>query len=254
MAIENGDFIKVNYTGKINEGQVFDTTDEQLAKDSGVYNPRGLYGGDIIVVGSGHTIAGLDADFVGKEVGYTGTLTLSPENAFGAHNPALVETVSVTKLKDQFQDQRPYAGMPVELNGKRGVISQVIGRRVRVDFNHALAGKDVEYEYTIEEKIEDNLAKAQGLIALYTGLRDIEIAIVEDVIRVVVPLEVSFNQRWLMSKGTIATELIEKLGVPNLEYVEKFPYVPPTAPEAEVAAEEAPAEAEATETTEEAEE
>lgn len=248
MAIENGDFIKVNYTGKINDGQIFDTTDEQLAKDNGVYNPRGLYGGDIIVVGSGHTIAGLDEDFEGKEEGYTGTLTIPPEKAFGTHDPALVETVSVTKLKDQFGDKGPYTGMPVEYNGKRGVISQALGRRVRVDFNHALAGKDVEYEYTIVEKIEEPLAKAKGLVALYTGLRDVDIEVTDELIRVIAPVELTFNQRWLMSKGTIATELIEKLGVPNLEYVEKYPYVPPQAPEVE-AVEEAPAES-----TEEAEE
>ncbi len=246
MAIENGDFIKVNYTGKVNEGQIFDTTDEQLAKDNGVYNPRGLYGGDIVVVGSGHTIAGLDEDFEGKEVGYTGTLTIPPEKAFGAHDPSLVETISITKLKEQLGDQRPYTGMPIEYNGKRGVISQALGRRIRVDFNHALAGKDVEYEYTIEEKIEDTLAKAQGLIALYTGLRDVEVEVTDEVIRVVAPIELTFNQRWLMSKGTIATELIAKLGIPNLEYVEKYPYVPPETPEAE----EAPAEDEATEEAE----
>jgi FKBP-type peptidyl-prolyl cis-trans isomerase SlyD len=249
LAIENGDFIKVNYTGKIKDGAVFDTTDEQLAMDNGVYNPRGLYGGDIVVVGSGHTIAGLDEDFAGKEEGYTGTLTIPPEKAFGAHDPALVETVSVTKLAEQLRDQRPYSGMPIEFNGRRGVISQVIGRRIRVDFNHALAGKDVEYEYTIVEKIEDKLAKAKGLIALYTGIRDIDIEVSDELIRVVTPIELSFNQRWLMSKGTIAMELITKLGVPTLEYVEKYPYMP-----AQAHAVEAPAEAEEPETTEEAEE
>jgi FKBP-type peptidyl-prolyl cis-trans isomerase SlyD len=249
LAIENGDFIKVNYTGKINDGEVFDTTDEQLAKDNGVYNPRGLYGGDIVVVGSGHTIAGLDEDFVGKEEGYTGTLTIPPEKAFGAHDPARVETVSVTKLVEQLRNQKPSIGMPIEFNGRRGVISQVIGRRIRVDFNHALAGKTVEYEYTIVEKIEDKLAKAQGLIALYTGIHDVDIEVTDELIRVVTPIELSFNQRWLMSKGTIAMELITKLGVPTLEYVEKYPYMP-----AQAHAVEAPAEAEEPETIEESEE
>lgn len=241
MAIEKGDFIKINYTGKFNEGQIFDTTDEQLAKDNGIYNPRGVYGGDVVIVGSGHTIKGLDEDFVGKDVGYSGTITIEPEMAFGPHNPALVETVSLTKLKDQLENQRPYPGMPVELNGRRGVISQVIGRRVRVDLNHALAGKEVEYEYTIVEKIEDKVAKAQGLLSLYTGMPEIEVEVTDDLIRIFTPIELGFNQRWLVSKMTIANELIDKLGVANLEFVEKHPYVPETA---EVAPEatEAPAE------------
>ena len=227
MAIEKGDFIKLKYTGKFSDGMVFDTTDEQLAKDNGIFNPRGVYGGDIIVVGSGQTIRGLDEDFVGKEPGYTGTLTVPPEKAFGKHNPALVETLSVTKLQDQFKDKNPYPGMPVEVNGKRGIIAQIIGRRVRVDFNHALAGKEVEYDYTIEEKIEDPLTKVKGLIALYTGFTDIEAEITDDLIRIVTPIELSFNQRWLVTKVNIANELIDRLGIPNLEYVEKHPYVPP---------------------------
>lgn len=239
MAIENGDFIKINYTGKFNEGQIFDTTDEQLAKDNGIFNPRGVYGGDVVIVGSGHTIKGLDEDFVGKEVGYSGQITIPAEKAFGPHNPALVETVSVTKLKDQLGDKRPYPGMPVEFNGRRGVISQIIGRRVRVDLNHALAGKEVEYEYTVEEKIEDKVAKAQGLLSLYTGMPEIEVEVTDDLIRIFTPIELGFNQRWLVSKMTIANELIDKLGVPNLEYVEKYPYVPAMAEEV---SEESPAE------------
>lgn len=241
MAIEKGDFIKINYTGKFNEGQIFDTTDEQLAKDNGIFNPRGVYGGDIVIVGSGHTIKGLDEDFVGKEVGYSGIITIPAEKAFGPHNPALVETVSVTKLTEQFKGQRPYPGMPVEINGRRGVIAQIIGRRVRVDLNHALAGKDVEYEYTIVEKIEDKIGKAKGLLSLYTGMPEIEVEVTDDLIRIYTPIELGFNQRWLVSKITIANELIDKLGIPSLEYVEKHPYVPPAAEEAPAADEEAEA-------------
>ncbi|MBN2111339.1 MAG: FKBP-type peptidyl-prolyl cis-trans isomerase [Methanosarcinaceae archaeon] len=226
MAIEKGDFIKIQYIGKFDDGMIFDTTDEQLAKENGIYNPRGVYGGDVVVVGSGQTIKGLDEDFEGKEAGYSGSLKVPPEKAFGVRNPALVETVSVTRLKDQLQDKKPHPGMPVEVNGKRGVISQVIGRRVRVDFNHALAGKEVEYEYTIEEVLDDNAEKVKGLIALYTGIEDIGTEITDELIRIVVPIELSFNQRWLVTKMNIANELIDRLGIPNLEFVEKHPYVP----------------------------
>ncbi|WP_094228501.1 FKBP-type peptidyl-prolyl cis-trans isomerase [Methanolobus psychrotolerans] len=251
MAIEKGDFIKINYTGRFNEGQIFDTTDEQLAKDNGIFNPRGVYGGDIVIVGSGHTIRGLDEDFVGKEVGYSGSIALPPEKAFGPHNPALVETVSITKLTEQFKDQRPYQGMPVEINGRRGVIAQIIGRRVRVDLNHALAGKEVEYEYTIVDKIEDKVAKAQGLLSLYTGMPEIEVEVTDDLIRVHTPIELGFNQRWLVSKMTIASELISKLDIPKLEYVETHPYVPPTAEVEAAEVPEASAENEEAEATEE---
>lgn len=229
MAIEKGDFIKLKYTGKFNGNIIFDTTDEQVAKDNDIFNPNGVYGGDIIVVGTGQTILGLDEDIIGKEPGYTGTVVIPPEKAFGKHDPSLVETVSVTKIQDQFKDGKPYQGMQVEVNGKRGAIVQIIGRRVRVDFNHTLAGREIEYEYTIMEKIEDRLAKVKGMLALYTGHTTIEAEVTDDLIRIVTPFELSFNQRWIVTKMRIANELIERLGIPNLEYVEKHPYVAPNA-------------------------
>lgn len=224
MVIENGDFIKIKYTGKFDDGQIFDTTDEQLAKENGIYNPRGMYGGDVIIVGSGHTIKGLDEDFIGKEVGYSGNVNIEPEKAFGTHDPALIESVSIAKVANQLKDTRPYPGMEIDVDGKKGRIQKIIGRRLRIDFNHYLSGKEVNYEYTIEEKIDDKLEKAKGLLGLYTGSLDLDIEITDDLIRVIVPIEFSFNQRWLISKGRIASELIENLAIPNLEFVEKYPF------------------------------
>ncbi|MCD4704441.1 MAG: FKBP-type peptidyl-prolyl cis-trans isomerase, partial [Methanosarcinaceae archaeon] len=114
MTIENGDFIKLVYTGKFDSDQVFDTTDEELAKEYEIYNPRGMYGGDVVVVGAGHTIKGLDEDLEGKDVGYTGTVVISPEMAFGEHDPKLVETLSLNK----FKDHKAYPGMNIEIDDK----------------------------------------------------------------------------------------------------------------------------------------
>ncbi|AGB49200.1 FKBP-type peptidyl-prolyl cis-trans isomerase [Methanomethylovorans hollandica DSM 15978] len=226
VAIEKGDFIKITYTGRFEDGQVFDTTSEEIAKENGIFNPRGIYGGDVVIVGSGHTIKGLDEDFVDKEVGYTGTLEIPPEKAFGVHNPALVESVSITKVATQLKDTRAYPGMEVEVDGKKGVVQKIIGRRLRVDFNHSLAGRAVTYEYTIEKKLDDSEEKARGLLALYTGASNMDMEITPELIRVIIPIEFSFNQRWLISKGRIAHELIENLGISNLEFVEKYPYAP----------------------------
>jgi FKBP-type peptidyl-prolyl cis-trans isomerase SlyD len=47
MSIAKGDFIRVSYTGKTaDDGHVFDTTDEDVAKASKIYNEKGKYGGD----------------------------------------------------------------------------------------------------------------------------------------------------------------------------------------------------------------
>ncbi|WP_209679883.1 peptidylprolyl isomerase [Methanohalophilus levihalophilus] len=219
MTIEKGDFIKVSYTGKFDEDNIFDTTDEELAKESEIYNPRGVYGGDVIVVGAGHTIQGLDEDFIGKKVGYSGTVDIPPEKGFGTHDPKLVESLPINRFEKK--DIQP--GMNVEVNGKRGVVVKVIGRRARVDFNHPLAGKTVTYDYTIESKLEEDAAKIIGLLTLYTGIPEIEVSIEDKTALIEVPLGLTFNQRWLMAKGQIATQIIENIGMEKVQYVETYP-------------------------------
>jgi FKBP-type peptidyl-prolyl cis-trans isomerase SlyD len=218
MAIQKGDFIKLNYTGKFEDGRIFDTTNEELAKKEEIYNPRGLYGGDVVIVGAGHTIEGLDEDLEGKEAGYTGTVSIPPEKAFGPSNPKLIETVSITKL----QDRNVHPGMPVEIDGKRGVVSRVIGRRVTVDFNSPLAGKTVTYEYTIEKLLEDDVEKIQGLLALYTGMRDMEVELADGVAKIYIPTGLTFNQRWLMAKNRVASELFKYAELKEVQLIEKL--------------------------------
>ncbi|HWQ48797.1 MAG TPA: FKBP-type peptidyl-prolyl cis-trans isomerase [Methanosarcina sp.] len=218
MAIQKGDFIKLNYTGKFEDGRIFDTTDEELAKKEEIFNPRGLYGGDVVIVGSGHTIEGLDEDLEGKEVGYSGSVVISPEKAFGPSNPKLVETISITKLKDR----NVHPGLAVEVDGRGGVVSRVIGRRVTVDFNSPLAGKTVTYEYTIEKVLETEIEKIQGLLALYTGLRDLEIETSDSVAKIYIPTGLTFNQRWLMAKNRVASELFKYAGFKEVQFIEKI--------------------------------
>jgi len=218
MAIQKGDFIKLNYTGKFEDGRIFDTTDEELAKKEDIFNPRGLYGGDVVIVGANHTIEGLDEDLEGKEVGYNGSVVIPPEKAFGLSDPKLVETISITKLKDR----NAHPGLPVEIDGRRGVVSRVIGRRVTVDFNSPLAGKTVTYEYTIENVLETEVEKIRGLLALYTGLRDMEVETADGVAKIYTSTGLTFNQRWLMAKDRVASELFKYAGLKEVQFIEKL--------------------------------
>lgn len=226
MTIQNGDFIRVSYTGK-NEDRIYDTTNEEVAKANNIYNEKGKYGGDIIIVGAGHTVAGLDEDLVGKDVGYSGSVTIPPEKAFGIRNPELIETVPITKF-----EQRPQVGMPVQVDGRHGIVIRAIGRMAQVDFNRFLAGQTVTYDYEIKEKIEDSEAKVKGLIGLYLG-KEFSVEIKDSTATVEIPPEITFNQRWLMSKRQIANELIENTDIKEVIYIEKYnkEVLAPKAPE-----------------------
>ncbi len=215
MTIQNGDFIRVSYTGK-NDDRIFDTTDEEIAKANGIYNEKGKYGGDVIIVGAGHTVAGLDEDFVGKEPGYTGSVTIPPEKAFGVRNPELIETIPITKF-----EKKPQLGMPVQVDGRPGVVIRAIGRMVQVDFNRFLAGQTVTYDYEIKEKIEDNEGKVKGLLGLYIG-KDFSVEINDQKATLEIEPELTYNQRWLMSKRQIAKEILDNTDIKEIVYLERY--------------------------------
>lgn len=221
MSIKKGDFIKISYTGRVKDGEVFDTTDEKVAKEAGIFNENVKYGTRLIVVGSEYAVKGLEEDILGKDIGYKGTVEIPPEKGFGEHDPKLVETFSITKFKE-----RPVVGARVNLNGRMGTISTVIGRRVRVDFNHPLAGQTVVYDYTIEEQVKDTKNKINGLIEMYVHT-DLDVDVKGDVAVVIVPYTLSFDQRWLLAKKQIADEILAHTNVKEIQFVEKH-----TAPKA----------------------
>lgn len=166
MVISKGDFIRINYVGKIKEsGRVFDTTLEEVARKSNIYDEKLNFKPAPIVVGANHVIQGLDEALVGMEVGEKKTVVIPPEKGYGARDPKLVKVVP---LKDfRRQGLRPVPGMRVEAEGRIGRVQSVSGGRVRVDFNYELAGKVLEYEVSVEEKINKLEEKVRLLLELH---------------------------------------------------------------------------------------
>ncbi|MDL2261819.1 peptidylprolyl isomerase [Methanimicrococcus sp. OttesenSCG-928-J09] len=216
MALKKGDFIRLNYTGRMDDGKVFDTTDEEIAKAENVYSPQGLYGGDVVIIGYGHTIAGLDKELEGKDVGAEGEVTIGPEDAFGMPREDLIQSVSVSK----FRDGKAQVGMVIEQEGRQGVVTKVIGRRATIDFNSPLAGRPVTYSYKIDAVLETPEDKIKGLFALYTGVQDSDVKIEGDVAELEIPTGITFNQRWLFMKGKLANEILENTDLKEVRFVE----------------------------------
>jgi FKBP-type peptidyl-prolyl cis-trans isomerase SlyD len=100
MAIQEGDFVKLSYSGGVN-GRIFDTTDEEEAKTAGIHNPQALYGPIVIRAGSHHVILGLDEALIGKDEGFEGDLDISAEKGFGLHDPKHVESFPKNKFKEK---------------------------------------------------------------------------------------------------------------------------------------------------------
>jgi FKBP-type peptidyl-prolyl cis-trans isomerase SlyD len=217
MAIQDGDFIKLIYSGSVNE-EIFDTTDEAEAKSAGIHSQNAIYGPVTICVGQKHVILGLDEELVGKEAGAEGDVVVAPDKAFGDRDPKRIKSFP----KNQFKE-KPVRGMPVKIEDMgEGTVVDVIGSKVIVDFNPPLAGQTLSYHYKIEEIVTDPLEELKGLVRLYAG-KDMEIAIDDGRATVTLPPGINYDRRWLLWRGRIIHEGFELIsGLSEITLVETF--------------------------------
>jgi FKBP-type peptidyl-prolyl cis-trans isomerase SlyD len=165
--IKKGDFIEVDYTGRV-EGNIFDTTDEKTAKKLGIFNPTFPYGRIIVCVGEGHLLKGLDKEIEGREIGKEYIIKLGPESAFGKKDASLIKLIPQGKFKSQGVEPKP--GMTVNIDNRLAVIKSAGGGRVLVDFNHPLAGKEVEYTIKATKKITNTDEQVAAIIIMELNL------------------------------------------------------------------------------------
>jgi FKBP-type peptidyl-prolyl cis-trans isomerase SlpA len=99
-------------------------------------------------MGSGELAPTLEHCLVGINVGERNVFLLEPDQAFGGHNPQLVQRVGAGRPAAEFQ---PGTARPdrIRLARRRkftGIVRELDDEAVLVDFNHPLAGKHVRFE------------------------------------------------------------------------------------------------------------
>ncbi|ABC56735.1 MULTISPECIES: peptidylprolyl isomerase [Methanosphaera] len=244
MPIDDKDFVKLNYTGKVKEtGDVFDTTYEDVAEEAGIKNENKDYHPMILAVGSTQLLSKLHDEIKKMDVGEKQTVEIPCEEAFGKRDPSLIQLIPMKEFKKQ--NIKPFVGMPLSLDGQHGIVRTVDGGRVRVDFNHELAGKDIIYEIEIVDTIDDNVEKIKGLIEVYYGnpnidLEKTEILIEDGVAKITLDKLAGFEQRSAqeitLSKFRVARETYE-----NIDEIEKVQFIDEyEKPEPEEESEDAP--------------
>jgi FKBP-type peptidyl-prolyl cis-trans isomerase 2 len=134
-----GDTVRVHYTGKLDDGTVFDSS----------------AGNDPIefVIGDHQVIPGFEDGVTGMAIGETKTITIPFDQAYGAYDDDLVLDVP----RDQFPDHiTPEVGEALQLQQPDGnvitvIISEVSAESVTLDANHPLAGEDLTFDLELAE-------------------------------------------------------------------------------------------------------
>jgi len=136
---KNGDTVKIHYTGKLDDGNVFDSS---MDRDPLEFK-----------IGGNQVIDGFEEAVVGMSPNENKTTTIPSDKAYGEYRDDMVLEVEKSQFPD---DIDPKVGQQLELrqeNGQRVVVTVtgISDSGVTLDANHPLAGKDLTFEIQLVE-------------------------------------------------------------------------------------------------------
>ena len=134
-----GDNVKVHYTGKLDDGTVFDSSAERepLQFD----------------LGSGNVIPGFEEAIVGMTPGESKTATIPAEQAYGPQREELVITVEKEQIPSDLSVE---IGQQLQISQNNGqvipvIVTDVSDSKVTLDANHPLAGQQLTFDIELVE-------------------------------------------------------------------------------------------------------
>src|SRR3990170_6213766 len=222
--VAKGDIAWIDYEGWVvspnGTRSLFDTTRAELAKKEDKFDEKKVYAEFPVVVGHGRLIPGLDEALLGAEIGKPQEVKIPPEKGAGERDPKLVELHPLREFLKQ--EIHPEVGMEVSFGGRKGTITQVTGGRVRIDYNNPLAGRALQYSFTLTKKAGMPEERLRAVLEMDYGLPDqFRVAMLVDVAEVVVPDICKTDERWFVSKFRVVADLREVMGFPRVRFIEE---------------------------------
>ncbi len=133
--IKSGNKVRVHYTGKLENGDVFDTSVKREPIE--------------FEVGSGQVIPGFENAVIGMNTGESVTVSIKPEEAYGLISEEMIVTVPKDQVPEDAQVGAKLQGQNQEGQPVNVVVKKVTEYSVTLDGNHELAGKTLEFEINI---------------------------------------------------------------------------------------------------------
>lgn len=135
---EIGDTVQVHYTGTLDDGSKFDSSQGREPLQ--------------ITLGQGQVIPGFENAVVGMSEGETKSVTLPPEEAYGERNPQLIHTVAREQIPADIDLEVGIQLAATDGEGRetRLMVLEVSDANVTLDANHPLAGLALTFELQLE--------------------------------------------------------------------------------------------------------
>ncbi len=144
---KQGDKVRVHYTGRLDDGDVFDSSE---CSDDGC----GCETGPLeFVIGEGQVIPGFESAVVGMKIGEKKDVKIPVDEAYGPRLEEMVGVVEKSRLPDGFE---PELGGQLEVTREDGetftvLVVDMTETEVTLDANHPLAGRDLNFEIKLVE-------------------------------------------------------------------------------------------------------
>jgi len=208
-AVNNGDFVMVEMTSRAETGEIIETTDEELAREEGVYEEGRAYGPRLVVVGEGYVLRGLDQRLPGVPFEEETEIEIPAAEAFGERDPENVQMIPYRILRSK--GVNPVIGGELEIDGRRAIVRSVGAGRVQVDYNHPLAGRKIVYTLKVTENVTDEKKKMGALIGRrFLGIDPGEFKLrkTKKKLRIGVPDQIFFGENIQIAKRGVALDIL----------------------------------------------
>ena len=112
-----GKFVRLEYTGTLDSGEVFDSTDPKVVE--------GAFGSIVIILGAGHVIKGLEKALFDMKLGGEREVHIEPEDGFGKRDPKRIKFYKLQQFTKE--GVKPYPGLRVTIEGQLATIKTICG-------------------------------------------------------------------------------------------------------------------------------
>lgn len=138
--VEKDNKVKVHYTGKLKNGQIFDTSENREPLE--------------FKVGEGKLIPGFENGVLGMEKGETKAVEIPSNEAYGSVRKELVNEIGKEHLPEDLKDPKVGTKLISKTPDGREImvfITEIKDDTVVIDANHPLAGQDLVFDIKVVE-------------------------------------------------------------------------------------------------------
>src|SRR6476620_8592476 len=215
MTLEKGSLVLVDYTAKVKDtNEIFETTNEEEARKSDLYDPTRKYEPRLVSIGEGWVLKGLDEALAGANLGDKLSIEITPDKGFGERDPNKVRMVPQRKL-----------GEKVEMFERPGIVRHIGSGRVQLDFNHRFAGRTLSYDVDILKKLENDTDKIMSLIKRRSPIDEekIRFKLEESFLEIELSEETFLSEGLQVIKRAVANDIFKFVTtLNNIKFIESY--------------------------------